>query len=134
MKINGRFKNWSLLVVALLAAFGLAACGGSGGVAGGGIGGTGKSVGAISATGADSVDVNGVQFATTSATVFIDDFASSASSLKRGMVVAIEGEFSDDGISGTATTVSFNHDQKFRCHGTGRVLHSNYRIRDLGGR
>jgi len=107
MKINGRFRNWSLLVVGLLVVFGLAACGG-GGVAGGGIGGTGKSVGAISAFG--SIFVNGVEFHTNSAVISIDDsaVAGTQGDLKLGMVVVVEGEFNDDGTSGNATTVSFN--------------------------
>jgi hypothetical protein len=104
MKINGRFRNWSLIAVALLVVFGFAACG-SGGLAGGGIGGTGKAVGAIAAFG--SIFVNGVEFETGAATVNIDDSPGSESDLKLGMIVKVDGEFNDDGTSGTATSVSF---------------------------
>jgi len=106
MNINGRFRKWSLLIVALLVVFGFAACGGGGGSAGGGIGGTGKAVGTITDFG--SIFVNGVEFHTGSATVNIDDSPGSESDLELGMVVEIEGDFNDDGTSGTAVTVNFN--------------------------
>ncbi len=108
MKVKGRIKNWALLTVALLVVFGLAACGGGGGSAGGGIGGTGKAVGAIDGFG--SIFVNGVEFHTGSAAISIDDsaVAGTEGDLKLGMVVKIEGEFNDDGTSGTATTVTFD--------------------------
>jgi len=108
MKVKRGFRNWSLITVALLVAFGIAACGGGGGSAGGGIGGTGKSVGAISAFG--SIFVNGVEFHTGSATISIDDsaVAGTEGDLKLGMIVKVEGEFNDDGTTGTATTVTFD--------------------------
>jgi hypothetical protein len=104
MKVNRRFRNRALLSIALLVAFGLAACGG-GGSADGGIGGTGKAVGAITAFG--SIFVNGVEFETGTAAVNIDDSPGSESDLKLGMIVKVEGEFNDDGTSGTASIVSF---------------------------
>lgn len=105
MKIRKKHWKWSLITVALLAAFGFAACG-SGGSAGGGIGGTGKAVGAITAFG--SIFVDGVEFETDTATVNIDDSPGSESDLKLGMFVVVEGKFSDDGTSGTAVTVTFD--------------------------
>lgn len=105
MKIKRSIRNWSLITLALLVAFGIAACGG-GVSAGGGIGGTGKAIGAISDVGADTVVVGRVEFATTGAVVFVDDSSSSASSLKTGMIVEIEGDFDDNGTTGTAVTVS----------------------------
>lgn len=98
------FKS-ALAVLALAAMFGIAACGGGGSVAGGGIGGTGKSIGVIAAAGPDSVDVNGVQFTTAGATISIDDSVSSASSLEVGMVATVDGDFSDDGLTGTAISI-----------------------------
>jgi hypothetical protein len=97
--------KWTLITVALLTALFIAACGGGGGSAGGGIGGTGKSVGAISGFG--SIFVNGVEFHTGSAAISIDDsaVAGTEGDLKLGMVVEIEGEFNDDGTTGTAFTV-----------------------------
>ncbi len=108
MRTNGRFRNWSLLIVALLVVFGLAACGGSGGVAGGGIGGTGKAVGAIASVDSGSINVNGVDFLTAGAAVTIDDSPGSESDLVQGMVVKIDGSFDDNGTTGTAVTVSSN--------------------------
>jgi len=105
MKHNRKFRKWTLIGVALLAALGLAACGG-GGSAGGGIGGTGKAVGAISAFG--SIFVDGVEFETGTAVVKIDDSPGSESDLKLGMLVVVEGEFNDDGSTGTAATVTFD--------------------------
>lgn len=98
--------KWALIAVALLTAAFIAACGGGGGSAGGGIGGTGKAIGAIDGFG--SIFVNGVEFETGTATVSIDDSPGSESELKLGMVVEIDGEFNDDGVSGTATMVSFD--------------------------
>jgi len=105
MKFKGRFRNWSLITVALLVAFGIVACGGGGGSAGGGIGGTGKAVGTIDGFG--SIFVNGVEFHTGSAAISIDDsaVAGTEGDLKLGMVVEIEGEFNGDGTTGTAFTV-----------------------------
>lgn len=107
MKIKGSFRNWSLITVALLVAFGIAACG-SGGSAGGGIGGTGKAVGAIAALDSGSATVNGVDFDTSTSTVTVDDSPGSESDLELGMVVEINGDFDDSGTTGTAVTVSSN--------------------------
>jgi len=89
-------------------AFTLAACGGSdsGGIAG--IGGSGyTSSGSV--TGFGSVFVNGVEFETGSATFDIDDSGSgSQDDLAIGMVVKVNGSINDDGVSGTATSISFD--------------------------
>ncbi|UCF87998.1 MAG: hypothetical protein JSV70_06110 [bacterium] len=102
MKKNKRV----LIALALLTASFIAACGGGGGSAGGGIGGTGKAVGAIDGFG--SIFVNGVEFETGTATVRFDDNPGVESDLKLGMVVEVEGEFNDDGVSGTAAVVSYD--------------------------
>ena len=108
MKFRGSYFKWLFLSAALLASLGFAACGGTSGVAGGGIGGTGKAIGAIAAVDSGTATVNGVQFATSAAVVTIDDSPGSESDLRPGMVVAIEGDFNDDGATGTAVTVSSN--------------------------
>jgi hypothetical protein len=107
MKTRISKGKWVLISLALLTAMFIAACGGGGGSAGGGIGGTGKAVGAIDGFG--SIFVNGVEFHTGSATISIDDsaVAGTEGDLKLGMMVKVEGEFNDDGITGTAVTVSF---------------------------
>jgi len=79
----------------------VAACGGVGGSADGGIGGTGISIGAISGFG--SIYVNGVEFETSTATITGDDDV-----LKLGQVVRVEGEFDDNGVNGTASSVEIN--------------------------
>jgi hypothetical protein len=106
MKFRKSYLKWLLIGAALLASFGFAACGGTSGAAGGGIGGTGKAIGAVVAVDSGSATVNGVTFVTSTATVSIDDSPGSESDLKPGMVVEIEGEFNDDGTTGSAVTVS----------------------------
>jgi hypothetical protein len=103
------------LSIALALAGLVAACGGCGGGGGGttadgGIGGTGISVGAISGFG--SIYVNGVEFETSTATISIDDDPGDESDLKLGQVVRVEGQFGDDGISGTATSVIYDDNLK----------------------
>ena len=107
MKVKKSFRIWSLITVALLVAFGIAACG-SGGSAGGGIGGTGKAVGAIASVDSGSINVNGVDFLTAGAAVTIDDSPGSESDLVQGIVVKIDGSFDDNGTTGTAVTISSN--------------------------
>jgi len=108
MKARISKGKWILIALALLTAMFIAACGGSGGVAGGGIGGTGKSVGVAASLGSGSINVNGVDFQIGTATVTIDDSPGSESDLELGMVVTVDGDFNDDGTSGTAMTVSSN--------------------------
>ena len=94
MKINGSFRNWSLIAVALLVVFGFAACGG-GGSAGGGIGGTGKAIGAITDFG--SVFVNGVEFETSSSTFIVEDNPNpTEDDLAIGMRVTVNGTINAD--------------------------------------
>lgn len=85
----------------------LAACGGGGSSAGVGTGGTGSlAVGSISGFG--SIIVNGVRYDDDGASVFDDDGnASSSSELALGMVVEIRGSVDDDGVNGTAKSVSY---------------------------
>jgi len=105
MKTRISKGKWVLIALALLTAMFIAACGG-GGSAGGGIGGTGKAVGAIDGFG--SIFVNGVEFETSTASISIDDsaVAGTEGDLKLGMIVEVEGEFNDDGTTGTAFTVA----------------------------
>jgi len=106
MKVRGDFKNWSLFALALFVVFGSGACGSSGGSSGGGAGSTGMSVGVITAFG--SIFVNGVEFETGTAAINIDDSPGTEDDLKLGMVVVVQADFSDDGTTGIAMTVSFD--------------------------
>ena len=72
----------------------------------GGIGGTGVSDGAITAFG--SIFVNGVEWETAGAQVFVDDVAVGEGELRLGMVVRVEGTRSPDGLSGNATSVTYD--------------------------
>lgn len=98
-----------LLAAALIATSGLVvACGGDGG-GGGSQSVAAQNVGEITAKG--SVTVNGVKFETTGATVVMDGgtpLVGDDSKLRVGMVVAVEGEMNDDGVTGTATKVTFD--------------------------
>lgn len=97
--------------LAVLAALLVAACGGGGGgepTAGIDRGGITIAQGPINGFG--SVIVNGVRYATTGATVTIDDQPGTESDLRVGQVVRVEGTVNADGVTGTARRVSFNDD------------------------
>lgn len=104
------FRHMTLAAAALLA---VAGCGGAGGgsVAGGGTGGTGISSGTV--TGFGSVFVNSVEFDTTNSSVTLDgtsgpdETADPHRGLKVGMVVKVDGEFSDDDIHGSAMEIEY---------------------------
>lgn len=105
-------RSWWTPVASLLAAglvTTLVACGGGGGgsSAGVGTGGTGSfAVGTISGFG--SIIVNGVRYDDSSASVLDDDDSSSSSSeLSIGQVVEIRGSVNSDGITGTASSISY---------------------------
>ena len=88
----------------------LVACGdgagGGGGVAG--IGGSGF-ISSGSVTGFGSVFVNGVEFETSGTVFDIDDSGSgSQDDLAVGMVVTVNGTVNDDGLTGNATSISFD--------------------------
>lgn len=100
----------------LLAAVVLSACGGSGGtnVAEGGIGGTGMSVGVVTKVG--SVTVNGVEFSTEGAQIITDEVNATDTTgqlvlennwISEGMVIFVEGDINPDGVTGTATRVTY---------------------------
>jgi hypothetical protein len=92
-----------LIALALSAALALG-CGAGGSLAGGGIGGSGLSSGAISAFG--SIFVTGTEYDTNGASVTLERVASSASALRVGMVVVVEG--SRNGATGSASTVTYD--------------------------
>ena len=99
---------WNLLflVVATL----VLACGGGGGgtdVAGGGIGGTGISSGPISGFG--SIFVAGTEWETGEAEVRIDGEPYSETDLRLGMQTVVRGTKSEDGATGTATSVDVDN-------------------------
>ena len=94
----------------LLAA--LAACGGSGGSDAPGTGPAPTNqttVGQI--TGFGSIYVNGIEFETNGASYEVDDaMASDDDALAVGMVVKVEGSVNADGLTGTASKVSYDDD------------------------
>jgi hypothetical protein len=94
-------------IAALLVGMTFVSCGGGSGTqtAGGGIGGTGISVGTI--TGFGSVFVNGVEFDTSDAFITVDGTPASESDLGIGMVVAVEGTFNKDGLTGKADRITY---------------------------
>ena len=107
-------------IAAIAALLGLTACGGGGGGTnntddGGGNGDTGGIDGrgtpvAVqgSITGFGSVIVNGVQYDTEGAEFEIDGEIGSQDDLAIGDIVVLAGTISDDGVSGTATKVTFD--------------------------
>jgi len=109
--VRGAMVSFSLAVTCLL----VTACGGGGGstLAGGGIGGTGITAsGTITAFG--SIFVNGIEFETAGASRDVDgelsvsDGRDDASVLGIGMVVTVTGTLNDDGVTGTAATISYD--------------------------
>lgn len=83
----------------------LISCGGDSGVAG--IGGSGFYTGTV--TGFGSVFVNGVEFETSGTVFDIDDSGSgSQDDLAVGMVVSVNGTVNADGVTGNATSISFD--------------------------
>jgi hypothetical protein len=89
----------------------LAACGGGVDVGGGGVAGIGGSgfTSSGSVTGFGSVFVNGVEFETSGTVFDIDDSGSgSQTDLAIGMIVTVNGTVNADGITGTATSISFD--------------------------
>ena len=104
-----------LLVIATLQGCGAAGEGGLASVVptGGGIGGSGvtsTSSGTVTAFG--SIFVNGVEFETDSAEIFIDGELASEDELGLGMVVVVSGTVDDNGTTGTATVVIFDKEVK----------------------
>lgn len=74
-----------------------------------GIGGTGYiSSGTI--TGFGSVFVNGVEFETDASSFDIEGISGTQGDLAIGMVVKVNGSINDDGITGTATSISYDDD------------------------
>lgn len=102
-------RNISLLSFAVLAAVGLAACGGGG--SGGGTG-TASTAGVASGaiTGFGSVFVNGVEYDTSNASFSVNGASAGESQLKVGMVVTVDGSVAPGGKTGTATRISFSDD------------------------
>jgi hypothetical protein len=89
---------------AALCALLVAGCGGGGGSAAPATGSAVVSTGVV--TGFGSVYVNGVRYDTSSAAFTIDDSPGSQADLAVGDVVTVRGRVSDDGRSGTASSVA----------------------------
>ncbi|HEX7082411.1 MAG TPA: DUF5666 domain-containing protein [Gammaproteobacteria bacterium] len=98
---------------ALAGAF-LAACGGGGdggeiaGIDAGGAPGAADVVSRGTITGFGSIVVNGVHFETDRASILVDGVAGTQADLAVGDVVVVEGTLSEDGTTGTASSVVFD--------------------------
>lgn len=103
MTISSKILN-ALFILLLPVAF--VSCGAND-YAGGGIGGTGISVGKITASGTGTVDVNGIVFETSNASVTLDGKTGGQNNLKTGMVVKVRGKFNQDGKTGVAASIEF---------------------------
>ena len=105
-------KTTLFVVSALAASISLVtACGGGGGGSTAGIGGTGITAsGPI--TGFGSVFVNGVEFETNTTSYSVDDSTSGVGEddLRIGMIVTVTGTVNDDGLTGTADSIDFDHE------------------------
>ncbi len=105
------YRKFVFPLCVFLAALVCVSCGGEQ-LAGGGIGGTGITTGTV--TGFGSIFVNGVEFETAGASMDIDDVLSvgtgtdDADVLGLGMVVVVTGTVNADGVTGTATSVTYD--------------------------
>ena len=101
-------RGKSIAVAAITALF-INACS-SGGSEGTGVigdpGGTPSAVSFGTVTQLGSVHVNGVHYVTSSATIKIDDNPSAEDQLKVGQVVVVGGSIDDNGVDGTASSVT----------------------------
>ncbi|MBT8127040.1 MAG: hypothetical protein KJP15_06135 [Gammaproteobacteria bacterium] len=106
--------NKSILHSAITAALAvnIAACSSSGtdvaGIGGSGITPTASVFSSGTITGFGSIFVNGVKFETGASTFSIDDNSGTEDDLAIGMVVTVTGSINEDGVSGTADSVSFD--------------------------
>ncbi|NOY68417.1 MAG: hypothetical protein GXP53_02840 [Deltaproteobacteria bacterium] len=102
------WKRWLRAASLLLLLLIISACGGGDGLlAGGGIGGTGiTSSGPITAFG--SIWVNGVEYDVAGADISVNGIPATEVELTRGMIVLVRGSINDDGISGSASSVTYN--------------------------
>ena len=96
--------KWIALGALVLAGFGLS-CSSSSSDSGG-MSGTGISQGSINSFG--SIFVNGVEWDVSDARIELDGVVANESALRVGMVVRVEGDRSDDGLSGDAQSVEFD--------------------------
>ncbi|RKZ59125.1 MAG: hypothetical protein DRQ44_14000, partial [Gammaproteobacteria bacterium] len=99
------------IILSMVTALTIVACGGSGvGIGLAGIGGSGF-IASGSISGFGSVFVNGVEYETDSATFDVDgNLDGIESDLAIGMIVQVSGTINDDGVTGTATSISFDEE------------------------
>jgi len=98
------------IILSTITALTIVACGGSGvGVGLAGIGGSGF-IASGSISGFGSVFVNGVEYETDSATFDVDGDSGTQDDLAIGMIVQVSGSINDDGVTGTATSISFDEE------------------------
>lgn len=93
--------NTKLTLMSLMVSTALLGCGGGGTAPGG----SGSTIGVV--TGFGSVYVNGVEYETGTSRFDIDGQNGSESDLAVGQIVTLHGAINPDGITGTATSISF---------------------------
>lgn len=117
-----------IYLAAIAALLTLTACGGGGGGGSdptGGIDGRGDPVAVVAqgtVTGKGSIIVNGVKYETNGAQFEIDGEVGTETEVEIGDVVLVAGTVNDDGISGTATTVTFDDAVEGPVTGKGTAL------------
>ena len=77
-----------------------------------GISGSGAPIAYGTIDGFGSIFVNGVEFNTDNAAIFVDGVPASEPDLSVGMVVSVEGTINEDGVTGEATVVIFDNELK----------------------
>lgn len=77
-----------------------------------GISGSGAPIAYGTIDGFGSIFVNGIEFNTDNASIFIDGVPASEPDLSVGMVVSVEGTINADGVTGEATVVIFDNELK----------------------
>ena len=86
--------------------------GGTGGGTDLGISGSGAPIAYGTIDGFGSIFVNGVEFDTDNASIFVDGVPAGEPDLSVGMVVSVEGTINADGVTGVATVVIFDNELK----------------------
>jgi hypothetical protein len=77
-----------------------------------GISGSGAPIAYGTIDGFGSIFVNGIEFNTDNAAIFVDGVPASEPDLSVGMVVSVEGTINEDGVTGEATVVIFDNELK----------------------
>lgn len=108
-------KHKEFLFFSVVLATTLTACSGNGS---GATGANSRNVGSLTRSGND-IYVNGTKYDTTGTTVTMDGQTADPSALQSGMVVRVDGTISDDGTTGSASHIEYDHELKGTIEGKG---------------